>query len=170
MTRIIGFFLVQLAALLYGRGHILEHFRQTGALRSYCDMLEQLQGLLESDGSPMPALFALLSERSSDEAGAFIKQLTRDMDKLGEQRFQNLWDRALSENSDFLDEEAKRDIETLGAVLGRYDNATQLEAINLCREHLRRRLEQRQQTQIQDTRLTLAISASLGLFVGILLI
>ena len=92
------------------------------------------------------------------------------MDKLGEQRFQNLWDRALSENSDFLDEEAKRDIETLGAVLGRYDNATQLEAINLCREHLRRRLEQRQQTQIQDTRLTLAISASLGLFVGILLI
>ena len=151
MTRIIGFFLVQLAALLYGRGHILE-------------------GLLESDGSPMPALFALLSERSSDEAGAFIKQLTRDMDKLGEQRFQNLWDRALSENSDFLDEEAKRDIKTLGTVLGRYDNATQLEAINLCREHLRRRLEQRQQTQIQDTRLTLAISASLGLFVGILLI
>ena len=170
MTRIVGFFLVQLAALLYGRGHVLDHLRKTEALRSYCDMLEQLQGLLESDGSPMPALFALLSERSSDEAGAFIKQLTRDMDKLGEQRFQNLWDRALSENSDFLDEEAKRDIKTLGAVLGRYDNATQLEAINLCREHLRRRLEQRQQTQIQDTRLTLAISASLGLFVGILLI
>lgn len=170
MTRIYGFFLVQLAALLYGRGHILEHFRQTGALRSYFDMLEQLQGLLESDGSPMPALFALLSERTSDEAGAFIIQLTRDMDKLGEQRFQNLWDRALSENSFFLDEEAKRDIKTLGAVLGRYDNATQLNAINLCREHLRRRLEQRQQTQIQDTRLTLAISASLGLFIGILLI
>lgn len=170
MTRIVGFFLVQLAALLYGRGHVLDHLRQTEALRSYCDMLEQLQGLLESDSSPMPALFALLSERTSDEAGAFILQLTHDMDKLGEQRFQNLWDRALSENSGFLEEDARRDMETLGAVLGRYDNATQLDAINLCRDHLRRRLEQRQQTQIQDTRVTLALSASLGLFVGILLI
>lgn len=170
MTRIVGFFLVQLAALLYGRGHIRDHLRQTESLRSYCDMLEQLQGLLESDGSPMPALFVLLSERTSDEAGAFVIQLTHEMDKLGEQHFKNLWDRALSENSGFLGEEAKRDIETLGAVLGRYDNATQLDAINLCREHLRRRLEQRQQTQIQDTRVTLALSASLGLFVGILLI
>ena len=170
MTRIIGFFLVQLAALLYGRGHVLDHLRQTETLRSYCNMLEQLQGLLESDGSPLPALFGLLSERTSDEASAFIIQLTHDMDKLGEQRFQNLWDRALSENAEYLDGESKRDIEALGAVLGRYDNATQLEAINLCREHLRRRLEQRQQTQIQDTRVTLALSASVGLFVGILLI
>ena len=170
MTRIVGFLLVQLAALLYGREQVLERLRQTEALHSYCDMLEQLQGLLESDGSPMPALLLLLSERTSDEAGSFIIQLTHDMDKLGEQRFQKLWDRALSENSGFLDEESKRDIETLGAVLGRYDNSTQLDAISLCREHLRRRLEQRQQTQIQDTRVTLALSASLGLFVGILLI
>ena len=170
MTHIVGFFLVQLAALLYGRGRVLDHLQRTKALRSYCDMLEQLQGLLESDGSPMPALFALLSERTSDEAGAFIIRLTHDMDRLGEQCFQNLWDRALSENSDFLDEEVKRDIETLGAVLGRYDNATQLEAINLCRGHLRRQLEQRLQTQIQDTRVTLALSTSLGLFVGIILI
>lgn len=170
MTRFAGFLLLQLAAALYAMKRISDSLLRTDALRSYCDMFEQLRGLLESDGSPMPALFALLSERSSGEALAFITLLIHKMDSLGEQRFQYLWHLALSEISSCIDEEEKREIETLGSVLGRYDHMTQLEAVNACRENLLRRLEKRQNTQPQDTRVTLAMSISLSLFVGILLI
>ena len=170
MTRLVGFFLLQLAAALYARERISENLQKTDALRDYCDMLEQFRGLLESDGAPMPALFALLSERSSGEAGAFVMLLSHEMDKLGEHHFQNIWQRALTENANCLDKETKRELEALGTVLGRYDHTTQLNAIDTCREHLRRRLEDRQRTENQDKRVTLALSISSSLLVGIILI
>lgn len=170
MKHFVGFLLLQLAAALFARGRIAESLQRTEALHSYHDMIEQLRGLLESDGSPMPALLETLSERTEGEANEFVIGLSREMDRLGEDRFQNLWKRALSDHCRYLDGDIRRELASLGAVIGRYDPVTQLEAINACLEKLRRSLQERQRTQAQDTRVTLALSLSASLLAGILLI
>ena len=170
MTRLVGFALLQLAAALFARDRIAEAAARTGALRSYSDMLEQLRGLLESDGSPMPTLLETLSRRCTGQARAFVRSLSAAMDKLGERSFQELWLRALDKNADSLDEDTRRTLENLGSVLGRYDPATQLEALDTCRLHLRQSLETRQSGQAQETHLILGLSFSASLLLGILLI
>ena len=170
MTRLTGFLLLQLAAAVFARRRIAENQRRTEALRNYCDMLEQLRGLLESDGSPMPALLETLAGRTSGEACAFVMVLNRNMDSLGRNCFRNLWQRALEENTHYLDEDTVRDLNSLGAVLGLYDPTTQLEALSSCRGNLRRRLDERQRTQTQDSRVIFALSLSASLLAGIILI
>lgn len=170
MTRLAGFLLLQLAAALFARKRIADRMSRTEALGSYCDMLGHLHGLLENDGSPMPTLLETLSGRTAGDALAFVNTLNGKMDSLGEQPFQQLWQQALSENAYRLDEDAKRGLESLGAVLGRYDSATELEALQLCRENLQRYLKERQQSQAQDTRVTIALSLSASLLAGIILI
>ena len=71
---------------------------------------------------------------------------------------------------DSLDEDTRRTLENLGSVLGRYDPATQLEALDTCRLHLRQSLETRQSGQAQETHLILGLSFSASLLLGILLI
>lgn len=170
MTRLVGFVLLQAAAALFARGRIAETAARTEALRSFCDMLEQLRGLLESDGSPMPALLDILSRRCSGQARAFVRALSTAMDQLGESSFRELWRQALAENAGPLDEDARRALESLGTVLGRYDPATQLDALDTCRLHLRQHLDKRQSSQAQETHLILGLSFSASLLLGILLI
>ena len=92
------------------------------------------------------------------------------MDHLGQLSFQSLWRQALSESTSDLNEEAKQELDALGSVLGRYDLNTQMDSIDACRRILRQRLEERQNMQMQDTRVTLGLSLSASLLLGILLI
>lgn len=170
MTRLVGFALLQLAAALFARGRIAEAAARTEALRSYSDMLEQLRGLLESDGSPMPTLLETLSRRCAGQARAFVRSLSTAMDKLGERAFQELWQQSLEENEGLLDEDARRTLTSLGGVLGRYDPATQLNALDSCRLHLRQSLDKRLSDRAQETHLILGLSFSASLLLGIYLI
>lgn len=170
MTRLLGFVLLQVAAALFARGRIAEAAARTEALRGWCDMLGQLRGLLESDGSPIPALLEILSERCTGQARAFVRTLSGTMESLGGHCFRTLWQRALEENAGFLEEDAMRELSDLGAVLGRYDPATQLEALDTCRLHLRQRLDRRLGERTQETRVILGLSFSASLLLGICLI
>lgn len=170
MTRLAGFLLVQLAAALFARGRIAESAACTGALRSFCNMLDQLRGLLESDGSPMPALLQTLAGRADGAARTFVAALLDGLGSLGSVSFHTLWTQALTETAALLEADMRRELDALGGVLGRYELSTQLDALDHCRRCLRERLEARQRTQAQDTRLTLGLSLSVSLLLGILLI
>ena len=170
MKQLMGFVMLQLAAALFAYKRITEAKHQTDALRSYREMLEHLRGLLESDGSPMPALLETLLKCCCGEAEQFVSSLNAEMDHLGQLPFRELWRRALSENAPALEEEAKQELDALGSVLGRYDLKTQMDSIDACRRILRQRLEERQNMQMQDTRVTLGLSLSASLLLGILLI
>ncbi len=170
MTRLAGFLLLQLAAAMFAGKRVADKRSRTEALYSYCDMLGQLRGLLESDGSPMPALLQTLSKRCTGEASAFVGALNIAMTGLGQMSFQEIWRRVLAENDGLLDEEAGKTLEALGGVLGRYDLATELDALDQCRGQLRQRLENMQNAQTQDTRVTWGVALSASLLLGILLI
>ena len=170
MKQLMGFVMLQLAAALFAYKRVTEARHQTDALRSFGEMLDHLRGLLESDGSPMPALLEALLQNCSGEAECFICTLSASMDYLGQLSFQSLWRQALSESTSDLNEEAKQELDALGSVLGRYDLKTQMDSIDACRRILRQRLEERQNMQMQDTRVTLGLSLSASLLLGILLI
>lgn len=170
MRRLAGFVLLQLASALFALRRVTDSRRRTEALRSFCDMLDQLRGLLESDGSPMPALLQTLSGRCGGEAGAFIGMLNASMGSLGRSSFDALWKKALSACALSIDTDTKRELEALGGVLGRYDMATELDALDTCRRHLRTLLDAHLNAQSQDTRMTIGLSLSASLLLGILLI
>ena len=169
MTKLLGFTLLQLAAALFAGRHIMNRRLETETLHSFCAMLEQLRGLMEDDGSPMPALLQTLSTRSTGRAQTFVCDLLAAMDSLGELQFQELWHQKLEENGSNLEENGRRELESLGCVLGRYDLSTELEAIAVCISHMRHRLDERQSAQKQDTRMILGLSFSFSLLLGILL-
>ena len=84
--------------------------------------------------------------------------------------FRELWQQELEQNAGFLEDDAKRELASLGGVLGRYDPATQLDALDTCRLHLRQHLDKRQSGQTQETHLILGLSFSASLLLGIYLI
>ena len=168
--RIAGFALLQLAALLFSLLHIGSKKRGAACLASFCAMLEQLGGLLGRDAAPMPELIAALAPRAEGESAAFLRMLTASLDRLGEHRFCDLWKSALNDAGLTADRETVRELEELGAVLGRYELETQLRAVEACRSALNGRLEALRQDLPQTKRLTLGLSLAAAALVGIILI
>jgi stage III sporulation protein AB len=170
VKRVLGFFLLQAAALLFFRQYRQRGKRQLDTLRSFADMLEHLRGILEADSPPMPELLQTLLRRCRGDAGAFIETLAHSMDMLGSRSFYELWRQALREKSGLLDPDILYELESLGEILGRYELKVQLEAVDLCRAMLLKALNKLQKEQPQASRLTLALLLSGTLMLGIVLI
>lgn len=168
--RMVGFVLLQLAALLFALRQIGCKKREEEGLASFCAMLEQLVGLLGSEAAPMPELISALILRSDGCASAFLQTLAGSMDRLGERCFFELWKNALDASSIALEPEDRQTLEELGSVLGRYELETQLRAVESCRTALCRRLDALRQELPQMKRLTLGFSLAASAFIGIILI
>ena len=91
MTKVTGFFLLQLSALMFLRRRLAAEKRKAESAASFRDMLEQLLGLLEREASPMPELLQLLQKRAHGAAARFVSALLDSMDMLGVHSFQELW-------------------------------------------------------------------------------
>lgn len=164
-----GFLLIQFSALLFALQRVQTRKRRTETLQSFCVMLEQLRGLLEAESAPMPDLLLTLSKRCEGDASVFIKTLYASLGALGALSFQELWKKALRENPVSEDERACRELEALGAVLGRYELSTQLEAAASCLEALRLEAEQKRRELPVKNRLTWGLTFSAAMLLGILL-
>jgi stage III sporulation protein AB len=132
-------------------------------------MLEQLQGLLENDASPMPELFRKLSKRCEGESGVFVDAMNNAMPELGKRSFQELWQCALSQTSSLAGAE-KQELRMLGSLLGRYDLDSQLKALSDCREVLHKSMEKMENDQMRKPYMTVGLSLTASLLLGILLI
>ena len=170
MTKTLGFSAILLAALLFSVQRIEEQRRLTGALRSYCDMLEQMIGLLEIQAPPMPELLSSLSCCCTGTAAEFVERLSQSMENLGTESFQVLWQKSLSVSAGGLDKDAQQALDSLGSVLGRYDLKTQLDAAGTCLRTLRQRQEKLQQSLPQSRRLIFGVALSAAMLLGIILI
>ena len=170
MTRIIGFFLLQGASVLFSLQYNGKKKRQLAAMTSFAELLRQLRGILEADAPPMPELLHTLAQRSNGEASAFAERLLAAMDKLGRESFHTLWSKALRENAPPFEDCILPELEALGAVLGRYDLDTQLEAVESCQTLLLRDIDKRREALPQSVRLTFGLLISATLMLGILLI
>ena len=170
MMRMLGFVLLQTAAIVCAHRHVKEKRLANDALRDFCDMLDQLQGLLENDASPMPELLRKLSARCKGEARAFADALCDSTRDLGKRSFQELWQKVCLEKTTLAGKNAAQELEALGGILGRYDLDVQTEAVTTCKKALRHALDQRQDKQAQEAYTTVGLSLSASLLLGILLL
>ena len=170
MTKLLGFSIVLLAALVFSLQRIEDQKRLTAALRSYGDMLEQMIGLLEIQAPPIPELLNMLTHCSEGAAAVFVESLSLSMENLGSESFYTLWQKSLSASDGGLDKEALQTLDSLGSILGRYDLKTQLDAITSCLRILRQRQEKLQQSLPQSRRLVLGVTLSAAMLLGIILI
>ena len=166
----IGFIMLQAAGALFAHGCVAEKKRENDALRSFCVMIEQMQGLLETEGLPMPELLKILSERCEGEAKTFVSSLSASLGELGTCSFQELWQRALSEKTSIMEKSAVRELAELGKRLGRYDLQSQLDMLAACQKTMRQILEKRQSEESGDIHVTVGLIISASLLLGILLI
>jgi len=170
MTKALGFSLILAAALLFAVQRCAEEKRRSAALDSFCLMLEHMRGILENQAPPMPELLDTLSRRCDGPARAFALRLRQSMERLGRVSFRELWTEALSSCKAESDAGTLRELDALGAVLGRYDLETQCASINECLCALRRRQEQLKKSLPQSARLSFGIALCAALLLGILLI
>ncbi len=169
MRKTLGFSFLLLAALLFAVERIRSRDRQIRDLRGFCAMLEQLYGILEAESPPMPELLRTLTGCVDGAAADFIRTLHASLGALGERRFRDLWRAALTANPISRDSAAARELEELGAVLGRYELETQLAALSKCLQALRREEEKARQELPAFRRLTLGLSLAAAALAGILL-
>ena len=105
MTKLTGFVLLQLSALMFLRRRLAAEKRRAENAASFRNILEHLLGLLERESSPMPELLQLLQKRVHGAAARFVSALLDSMDMLGVHSFQELWRRALYAGSEDMDQE-----------------------------------------------------------------
>lgn len=168
--KLAGFLLLQLAAVWLACQKIASEKEKLQTLQSFCLLLEQLSGALQSEASPMPELLQTLKRRTDGQAGAFLEALTTSMDALGRLSFQELWCHALEKSALDLDDASRQSLAELGSVLGRYELGVQLDAVSACLTELRKRVSLAETALPRDSRLTLALALSASAFLGIMLI
>ena len=170
MTKLIGFILLQVSALLHVCRTVALEKRKSQEAEDFCTMLEQFYGLLEQEASAMPEILTTLNGRTAHSAALFVQRLQRCLNMLGVHSFQELWHDALYETVGDNDKNLLAILEKPGSVLGRYELKTQLDMLGLCLDELRHYCEKRRQKLPQTLRLTLGLSLSCGLLLGILLL
>lgn len=159
------------AALLAGALSYLKQRRERmKLLEELSAALNTAAGELSLRSLPLPRLFECLSGRTQGAAAEFFSSLCGGMDRLGEEEFSTLWDRAADEKLPGLSTAEREELKRLGAVLGRYELERQLEALRLCADSLDAALGRARQDYPNLRRLSLGLSACAGFLLIILLL
>lgn len=143
--------------------------RRVAAVEELCCALEQLRAELDVRLSPLPMLMEELAMRTSGCAAIFFAALRDSLAELGDKSFAALWKDAVEENLGSLSHEDAQAILALGSVLGRYELADQLAALDRCSLELRASAVRRRSQMPQDRRLCYALLTAGGCFLAIIL-
>lgn len=129
MIKYLGAFMILLSGLSLGLGRVMEGRRRIGTLRSVLAALELMQGELGANAAPLPELCTALCRRASPPAEDFFQTLNASLDRLGEEDFAALWDRAAEKELFALKNGELEEIKALGNIIGRYELDAQLSAL-----------------------------------------
>ncbi|MCR5577318.1 MAG: stage III sporulation protein AB [Oscillospiraceae bacterium] len=139
-------------------------------LASLALLLELMQGELQSAAPPLEQLLVTLRPRLDGNARDFAASVSAGMGELGKRSFSEIWNTSLHTCFPELSEAERRELETLGSVLGRYELSRQLEAIARCRGFLKQS-EQREASALREkTRLSLGLALTAAALLGIVLV
>jgi len=170
MTKLLGFLAMQASAVLLSVQQYSGKRKKLENLRAFCEMLQQLSGILASAAPPMPELLQILLQRTRGDARLFTERLCRSMDMLGKNSFQELWNRALTEASPPFSDDIMSEFGALGDILGRYELDAQLLALEACRKKLQRHTELLRDELPRTSRITFGLLLTSTLMIGILLL
>lgn len=170
MWKLMGAILLTGGGLMIGLQAAGELSRRAKALESWANALELLEGELCFHLPNLPWLFENVSGRSPGPAGEVMARLGRDLSRLGEESFEQIWTKAISEAMDPMEPEDLECLYRLGSVLGRCGWEEQKAAAERSRLALERRAARLREDLSRKGRAYGALGLSLGAFVTILLL
>lgn len=138
-------------------------------LRTLLGALEEMERELRCRLTPLPELLAGLGERTPGAAGRFFTLCAGGLDEL-EGPFSRVWDRALEDGGLCLEEEDRQLLTELGGALGRYDAASQCEAIAQARSRLGENLAAAAERRDRLGRVYGVLGLTAGAFLTIILL
>ena len=168
--KFLGFVLVTVSSAVCGLCYCTGKSEHVNDLRSFCLMIEIMQGEITYRLSPLPELAVSVSERVQGRASNFLSVLSLNLNFLGEKDFDRIWCESLEACRPELDEKELEAIAALGKILGRYDVNTQSEAISVSLTYLRSKLNKESSELPQLKKLSLSVSMSAGALLAILLV
>lgn len=164
--RLTGAVLLTAAGLLAG---VTARAAMDARVRRMTELLELLELLdleLGRFRTPMPALFAALSERARGAGAALCRRVGSGLETLGEQPFSDIWAGALADLPT-----PERDILIpLGTVLGRYGAEEQLMVLERCRRELEQARDEAAAALREKGRMAVGLGAAGGAALAVLLI
>lgn len=165
----VGCILLLGASGWFGLGAVWGLKARTDQLRALLGALEEMERELRCRLTPMPELLGRLA-RTPGPVGEFFALCAGGLDRLGEDSFAGLWDRALEAADLCLDGDDLLPLSRLGGSLGRYDCAGQCAAIGQARARLEERLRDAEERRERLGRVYGALSLAAGTFLIILLV
>lgn len=139
-------------------------------LEALCGALCQMRVELGARLASVPALADMLSNRADGGARRFFAALCEKLALLGQSELCELWAECARRELSALGSDELNDFIALGRILGKGELSTQLEAISRCESTFDRALIAARTEHADKRRLTLGISASVGLMLVIMLI
>ena len=164
------------AAVLLSACIMAGHLRYRGKkaaleqMRSFGEALQLLRAELKSCDSPLSDALKRVADSCTGCGAELARQLHENMDRLGVVPFGILWQQACRENLPYLPAELLESAEGLGRVLGRYETGEQLRAIDRLITALESELSMAALHLSSDRRLSLGLSAAIGLMLVIVLL
>ena len=142
---------------------------QIRSLRCLRQMLELMQGELNTSALPLAQLLETISPHLSDSALHFAALVREGMEDLGRRSFAEIWAESLNACFPDLAPSELRELQDLGAVLGRYELSRQTEALARCRQFLLQREEAASAALAGKRRLALGLAFTGTTMLGIIL-
>ncbi len=143
------------------------HVRLLSAL---VNALEVMQSEIYFNLVALPELIGQLARRAAPPARPFFAHASKQMKLLGEESFQTLWHKALSETGAEWRTAEKDVLMDLGGLLGRYDSEAQSRAISYAKERMSELLAKAEDERARQSRIYGTLGVACGLAIVIILI
>lgn len=164
-----GLILIFLSSLVFGFEMNRPGKQRIELLEKLCRSLELLHAEMSSRPGSIEALCSLLAADISG-AAEFFGKITENMDKLGNQSFQEIWTTCIETKLSYLNSDDQYAMKSLGAVLGSYELSEQLASISACRNRLYNNLVELKAVYPANRKMYLGISCSVGAMLILVLI
>lgn len=168
--RLIGFAMVIISSFTFGLNFTLSKKERIANLSSFVYMLEIIKAEITTNLCSVPAAIERAELKVNGIALRFIKLLKINLSVLGEKSFSTIWKESFYACSATVSENESISISALGDVLGRYGVDTQEQALDECIFLLRESEKKAACEFPQFKRLSLGVSVTAGMILGIFLI
>ena len=166
----IGALLIVCSCLLYCVRFIRSQRARLSELEGLASLLEGMGAELKERLTPLPELIGLMGGRAGGSALSFICELEKNMLRLGDESFADIWQDCFRRSFKLLDERESRAAMELGMSLGRFEVDAQLRAIDGCTRLLRERASELRREQRDKRRVHMGLACAGGAMLVIVLI
>ena len=164
--RILGALGVICGCALAGFAHANELRSRVACISSFIEALHYMAAELKAQSLPIPELILWLSEEGPAEVRGFFANLGKAMPTLGEESFESIWSRVVSEDRTLkLGREERVILVGIGGFIGKYSAGEQAAMLGGAQA----RLEERRSFAAEKSREGAKLYPGLGISAGLML-